>query len=165
MSRCTTGRSKRGGLQLPGATLRRGLAGLPAQVTGRPRVRADAGYFDGGLTRAAVDADADFAIAAKRNPAMWAYHGIPAAAWRPAQDMHNTEVAASDYAPAGWPPGSYTIVRQVRIPPRRSPPTLGPGGGAPPPTSSSRSPCTAGSTRSTRSASSSPTCLPTTTAA
>lgn len=97
--------------------LRRALAGLPAQVTGRPRVRADAGYFDGGLARAAVDADADFAIAAKRNPAMWrAYHGIPAAAWRPARDMHNTEVAASDYAPAGWPPGSYTIVRRVRIP-------------------------------------------------
>jgi hypothetical protein len=97
--------------------LRRALAALPAQVCGRPRVRADAGYFCAELAWAAVDAEADFAIAAKRNTALWrAYRAIPPEAWAPTRDMHNAEVAAIDYAPEGWPPGSYTIVRRVRVP-------------------------------------------------
>ena len=61
----------------PGAPglLRRALAVLPAAVCGRPRVRADAGYFDGALARAAIDAGCDFAIAAKRNTAVWRASG------------------------------------------------------------------------------------------
>jgi hypothetical protein len=96
--------------------LARALAGLPAQVCGVPRVRADAGYFTGDLARAAVEAGCDFAIAAKRNPALWqALATVPADAWTPAPDMHGAEVAACDHAPAGWPPDSYTIIRRVRV--------------------------------------------------
>ncbi len=29
--------------------------------------------------------------------------------------MNGAQVAAADYAPAGWPPGTYTIMRRVRI--------------------------------------------------
>lgn len=97
--------------------LRRALNVLPAAVCARPRLRADAGYFDAGLARAARDAGVDYAIAAKRNPAAWrAYAAIREHAWRPARDMHDAQVAACDYAPAGWPDGTYTIVRRGRVP-------------------------------------------------
>ncbi len=96
--------------------LARALAGLPPQVCGRPRVRADAGYFDATLAWAAVDADCDLAIAAKRNPAAWrALAAIGEHEWAPARGMPDAQVAACDYAPAGWPPGTYTIVRRVKI--------------------------------------------------
>ena len=96
--------------------LRRALAGIPAQVCGKRRVRADAGYFTAELAHAAVEADADFAIAAKRNSAMWrAYAAVPESAWVPARDMPGGQVTAVDYAPEGWPPGSYTIIRRVRV--------------------------------------------------
>jgi len=102
----------------PGAAglLRRALSLLPAAVCGRPRVRADAGYFDGALARAAVELGCDFAIAAKRNTAVWrAAAAIPETAWRDAHGMPGGQVAACDYAPAGWPPDSYTIVRRVKL--------------------------------------------------
>lgn len=96
--------------------LRRALAAIPAAVCAPPRVRADAGYFCAELARAAVAAGVDFAIAAKRNPALWrAYAAVPPDAWTPARDMHGAQVAAVDYAPAGWPPGTYTIIRRVRV--------------------------------------------------
>jgi hypothetical protein len=80
-------------------------------------VRADSGFFTGELAHAAVDAGCDFAIAAKRNPALWrAYAAVPEQAWVPARDMHGAQVTAVDYAPAGWPPGSYTIIRRVKVP-------------------------------------------------
>jgi len=102
--------------------LRRGLAGIPepvraaAAAADRLRVRADAGYFTADLALAAVAEGCDFAIAAKRNPAMWrAYASIGEDAWVDARDMPGAQVAAVDYAPAGWPQGSYTIVRRVRV--------------------------------------------------
>ena len=96
--------------------LARALAALPARVGGRPRVRADAGYFTAELAAAAHAADCDYAIAAKRNSAMWrALAGIPEDAWAPAQNMPGAQVAACDYAPAGWPADAYTIVRRVRL--------------------------------------------------
>jgi hypothetical protein len=99
-----------------GNLLRRALAVLPAQVCGRPRVRADAGYFDAALANTAVELGCDFAIAAKRNPAAWrALSAVPDSDWRPARGMANAQVAACDYAPAGWPPGTYTIIRRVKI--------------------------------------------------
>jgi len=95
---------------------RRALAGLPTAVTGPPRVRADAGYFSAELAQAVYEKGGDFAIAAKRNRAAWrAYAGIEPARWRPARDMPGAEVAVCDYAPAGWPPDTYTIVRRVRV--------------------------------------------------
>lgn len=104
------------------AMLRRCLAGIPAQVRAqaaandRLRVRADAGYFTADLAHAAVEEGCDFAIAAKRNTAMWrAYGSVPEDAWTDAVDMPGARVAAVDYAPEGWPPDSYTIVRRVRV--------------------------------------------------
>lgn len=98
------------------ALLRRALAVLPAAVCGRPRVRADAGYFDRALAHAAVELGCDFAIAAKRNTAVWrAAASIPESAWQDAHNMPGGQVAACDYTPAGWPDGTYTIVRRVKI--------------------------------------------------
>ena len=104
------------------AMLRRGLAGIPASVRAkaaaadRLRVRADAGYFTATLAEAAVEEHCDFAVAAKRNTAMWrAYASIGEAEWADARGMPGAQVAAVDYAPAGWPEGTYTIVRRVRV--------------------------------------------------
>lgn len=101
----------------PGAAqlLRRALAALPAQVCGRPRVRVDAGYLDGALART-VEAGFDFAIAAKRNPAVGrAAATIEESAWAHAHNMTGGPVAACDYAPAGRTGDAYTIVRRVKI--------------------------------------------------
>ena len=143
--------------------LRRALAGLPAQVPAGPgsaptRATSTAGW------PAAVGAG--LPTSRSRRSGTRRSAGLPGrprsrVAGRPGHA--DAEVAASDYAPAGWPPGSYTMMRRVPCPPSRSPPTVGPGGGAPSPKSSSRWPSTAGSTWWTRSASSSPTCPPTTT--
>ena len=102
--------------------LRRALAGIPEQVreaaaaADRLRMRADAGYFTADLAHTAVQEKCDFAIAAKRNTAMWrAYNSIPDQAWADAKDMPGAQVAAIGYAPTGWPADSYTIVRRVRV--------------------------------------------------
>jgi Transposase DDE domain group 1 len=102
--------------------LRRGLAGIPrqvreaARVVDRLRTRADAGYFTADLANAAVEQGCDFAIAAKRNTAMWrAYASIGPDEWVEALGMPGAQVAAVDYAPAGWPDDTYTIVRRVRV--------------------------------------------------
>ncbi len=104
------------------AMLRRGLAGIPEQVRAaaakadRLRVRADAGYFTADLAQTSVEEGCDFAIAAKRNTAMWrAYASIGEAEWVDAKGMPGAQVAAVDYAPAGWPEDTYTIVRRVRV--------------------------------------------------
>src|SRR5664280_2137951 len=99
-----------------GELLTRALAVLPAQVCGRPRVRADAGYFDATLAHTAVTAGCDFAIAAKRNPAAWrALSAVPDTDWCDARGMAGGQVAACDYTPTGWPEGTYTIIRRVKI--------------------------------------------------
>jgi hypothetical protein len=102
--------------------LRRGLAGIPEPVriraaeNDRLRTRADAGYFTADLAHAAVAEGCDFAIAAKRNTAMWrAYASIESDAWVDAIGMAGAQVAAVDYAPSGWPEDTYTIVRRVRV--------------------------------------------------
>lgn len=102
--------------------LRRGLAGIPASVRARAaaadrlRTRVDAGYFTGDLAHAAVAEGCDFAVAAKRNTAMWrAYACAEPDAWVDAIGMPGAQVAAVDYAPAGWPADTYTIVRRVRV--------------------------------------------------
>ncbi len=103
--------------------LSRALGAIPdhvsaalAQAGSVPRVRTDAGYFTGDLARAAVEQGCDFAVAAKRNTAMWrAYASIPEDAWVDAVGMPGAQVAAVDYAPAGWPEDTYTIVRRVRV--------------------------------------------------
>lgn len=100
--------------QAPGL-IGRAVAALPAGL-GRPRIRADSGFFDKAVAEAALAAGADFAIAAKRNPAVWrSAVRVPDDAWRPAQGMAGAEVATCDYVPGGWPPGTRTVVRRVRL--------------------------------------------------
>jgi len=97
------------------ALISRAVAALPPGL-GRPRVRADSGFFDRSVAEAALVNGADFAIAAKRNPAVWrAMRAVPAGQWRPAQGMRGAEVALCDYLPGGWPEATRTIVRRVRL--------------------------------------------------
>lgn len=93
----------------------RSVAALPEGL-GRPRVRADAGFFDKAVAEAAIANGCDFAIAAKRNKAVWrAARSVAAHAWRPASGMAGAEVATCPYVPGGWPEGTRTIVRRARL--------------------------------------------------
>ena len=95
--------------------LRRALAGLPAGL-GRPRLRADSGFFDQHLATAALEAGCDFAICARRNPALWrAVRAVEATAWRPAVGMPTAEVATCAYRPQGWPQQTRAVVRRVAL--------------------------------------------------
>lgn len=109
--------------QAPGL-IERAVAAMP-QGLGRPRVRADSGFFDRKVAQAALANGADFAIAAKRNNAVWrSADKLGEDAWTPATGMVGAEVASCDYVPAGWPEGTRTIVRRVRVEPdevRRDP--------------------------------------------
>jgi hypothetical protein len=99
--------------QAPGL-IARAVAGLPDGLS-RPIIRADSGFFDAGVARAAVKACADYAIVAKRNRAAWrACREIDEESWRPALGM-DAEVAECDYLPAGWPPATRCVVRRVRL--------------------------------------------------
>ncbi len=92
----------------------RAIAALPEGLE-RPVVRADSGLFAKSVAEAALAHGADFAIAAKRNRAVWrAARQIPEQAWRPAQGM-DAEVAPSPYVPGGWPEGTWCIARRVKV--------------------------------------------------
>jgi hypothetical protein len=69
--------------------LGRALAALPASArAGRIRLRADAGYFAGRLTRAALFAGVEFAIGARRTAPLWRLlDGVAAEGWTDAIDM------------------------------------------------------------------------------
>jgi hypothetical protein len=91
------------------------VAALP-DATCRPVVRADSGLFSGAVARAALANEADFAIAAPRNPAVRrAIAGIPKAAWRKAKGMPGAQVATAAYRPDGWPVDTYLIVRRYPV--------------------------------------------------
>src|SRR5664280_33710 len=91
------------------------VAALPDGV-GRPRLRADSGLFSAEVAGAALAADADFAIAAARNPAVRrAIRSIPKTAWRQAKGMPGAQVATIDYAPTGQPAGTRMIVRRMKV--------------------------------------------------
>jgi hypothetical protein len=93
----------------------RAVAGLPEGL-GRPRVRADSGFFDKAVAEAALDNGADFAVAVKRNPAVWrAARAVPVGEWRAAKAMRGAEVAVCGYRPEGWPEDARCIVRRVRL--------------------------------------------------
>ena len=105
----------------PPELLRRALAALPAAArAGRIRLRADAGYFAGELARAALFAEVEFAIGARRIAPLWRIlDGVAETDWTDAIDMTERAgrgrrvlpglVAGGD--PAADPPG----------PPRRRP--------------------------------------------
>jgi hypothetical protein len=97
--------------------LGRALAALPAPArAGRIRLRADAGYFAGQLTRAALFAGVDFAIGARRTVPLWRLlAGVPDQAWTDAIDMTGAQVAVADYCPNWWPATTRLLIRRVRL--------------------------------------------------
>jgi hypothetical protein len=97
--------------------VRRGVETVRAAgVTSRPRVRGDVGYFAADIAWAAVNNGCDFSLGVMRNKAVWrALSTIPDDTWRKAKRMRGAQVAVMDYAPAGWPPGSKTVVRRVKV--------------------------------------------------
>jgi hypothetical protein len=99
------------------ALLRRALAALPAPARGgRIRLRADAGYFAGQLARAALFADIEFAIGARRIAPLWRLlDGLTEADWTDAIDMPGAQVAVADYTPNWWPAATRLLIRRVRL--------------------------------------------------
>lgn len=97
--------------------LRRALAALPAPArTGRIRLRADAGYFAGELARAALFAEVEFAIGAKRIAPLWRIlDGVAETDWVDAIDMDRAQVAVADYCPDWWPTATRLLIRRVRL--------------------------------------------------
>jgi DDE family transposase len=97
--------------------LGRALAGLPAPArAGRIRLRADAGYFAGELARAALLADVEFAIGARRIAPLWRIlDGLAEADWTDAVDMTGAQVAVAAYCPHWWPTGTRLLIRRVRL--------------------------------------------------
>ncbi len=97
--------------------LNRALAALPTQArAGRVRLRADAGYFAGQLARAALFADIEFAIGAKRIAPLWRIlSGIAEDDWTDAIDMDGAQVAVADYCPDWWPTATRLLIRRVRL--------------------------------------------------
>ena len=78
-------------------------------------MRADSGFFDAKLAEAALSLHCDYAIAVKRSDAVWrAERKIPDGDWQRAKGM-DAEVAECDYTPKGWPKGSRTICRRVKV--------------------------------------------------
>ncbi|HEX3309882.1 MAG TPA: transposase, partial [Streptosporangiaceae bacterium] len=99
------------------ALLRRALAALPARArAGRIRLRADAGYFAGQLARAALFADIEFAIGARRIAPLWRLlDGLVEADWTDAIDMPAAQVVVADYCPNWWPAATRLLIRRVRL--------------------------------------------------
>jgi Transposase DDE domain group 1 len=99
------------------ALLRRALAALPSAArAGKVRLRADAGYFAGALARAALFAEIEFAIGARRIAPLWRLlDGIAEADWTDALDMPAAQVAVADYCPNWWPAATRLLIRRVRL--------------------------------------------------
>jgi hypothetical protein len=97
------------------------LAGLPAAArAGRIRLRADAGYFAGQLARAAMVAQVEFAIGAKRIAPLWRIlDGLREADRTDAIDMHGAQVAVADHCPDWWPAATRLLIRRVRLAPEQ----------------------------------------------
>jgi hypothetical protein len=92
----------------------RAIKALPDGLA-RPIVRADSGFFDHKVAEAALANDADFAIAARCNRAVWrAEREIPEELWRKAKNT-DAEVAESGYIPGGRPEDTRCVVRRVRV--------------------------------------------------
>ena len=100
-----------------GSLIERSMDTLKAAgVSVRPTVRGDVGYFAKDIAWAAIEAGGDFSVGVTRNPAVWrAAAAIGDKQWRKAKRMKGAQVAVCDYAPAGWPPGTVTVVRRVKV--------------------------------------------------
>jgi hypothetical protein len=92
----------------------RAAAALPEGLL-RPVVRADSGFFSVSVAEAALRHGCDYAIAARRSPAVWrAERHVGEGSWRRALGM-DAEVAECDYVPRGWPEMTRCIVRRVVV--------------------------------------------------
>jgi hypothetical protein len=97
--------------------LRRALTALPTPARARRiRLRADAGYFAGDLARAALSAEVEFAIGARRIAPLWRLlDGVAETDWSDAIDMANAQVAVAEYRPGWWPAATRLLIRRVRL--------------------------------------------------
>jgi hypothetical protein len=97
--------------------LNRALAALPAAArAGRVRLRADAGYFAGALARAALFAEVEFAIGARRIAPLWRIlDGVTDEDWVDALDMAGAQVAVAEYCPNWWPATTRLLIRRVAL--------------------------------------------------
>ena len=97
--------------------LGRALAALPAPArAGRIRLRADAGYFAGQLARAALFADVEFAIGARRIAPLWRLlDSVQPEGWTDAVNMTAAQVAVVEYCPNWWPAATRLLIRRVRL--------------------------------------------------
>jgi hypothetical protein len=97
--------------------LRRALAALPAAARdGRIGLRADAGYFAGELARAALVAEVEFAIGARRIAPLWRIlDGVAETDWTDAVGMANAQVAVAEYCPDWWPAATRLLIRRVAL--------------------------------------------------
>ena len=96
--------------------LRRALGALPSTLgsAGGVRLRADAGYFAGELARAALFADIEFAIGAKRIAPLWRLlDGLAETDWTDATCMAGAQVAVAGYCPDWWPAATRLLIRRV----------------------------------------------------
>src|SRR4029079_15440917 len=79
-------------------------------------LRADAGYFAGELARAALFAEVEFAIGARRIAPLWRIHdGVAETDWTDAIDMTNAQVTVAEYCPDWWPAATRLLIRRVRL--------------------------------------------------
>ena len=84
------------------ALVRRTLALLP-KGHGHVGARFDAGFYRIELLRLLRRHEVSFSISVPRSSAMWrALETVDEAAWRPAIDFPDAEVAEASYAPEGW---------------------------------------------------------------
>ncbi len=88
------------------------MAGLStAARAGRIRLRADAGYFAGQLAHAALFADIEFPISARRIAPLWRLlDGLGEGDWTDALDMPTAQVAVADYCPNWWPATTRLLI-------------------------------------------------------
>jgi Transposase DDE domain group 1 len=96
--------------------LRRALAVLPAAAGGGADSAARRRrYFAGQLARAALFADIEFAIGARRIAPLWRLlDGLVEADWTDAIDIAGAQVAVADYCPNWWPAATGLPIRRVR---------------------------------------------------
>src|SRR4029079_17433722 len=79
-------------------------------------LRADAGYFAGELARAALFAEVEFAIGARRIAPLWRIlDGVAETDWTEAIDMDGAQVAVAEYCPDWWPAATRLLIRRVRL--------------------------------------------------
>ncbi len=99
-----------------GQLLERALAVLPAQVCGRP----GSGLTPATSTPRWRTPPSSWAVTSRSPRNATRRPGGPLPLSRTISGARPggcpAQVAACDYAPAGWPPGTYTIIRRVKVP-------------------------------------------------